>query len=398
MRLLSVLTLALLFAAGSARADSAVDDEVKKHFGLGNDLYGEQRYADALLEYDEAYRLSKNWRVLYNRGQCLVMLRREPEAIAAFELYLTEGAAQIPQDRRDAVAADLEKLRARLGRVELVSAPANHEVLVDGRVVATTPLSQPMAMGAGSHELVVRAKGQTTGFVTKVDVIAGNTHAITVKMPEQPLAPPPAPAAEPREQGFHPTPAFDLSLGVGVSIPTTVFVKAQLSGLPFAELGASFRIDPLFEVGAYAGVAGGKLKLASDVAQREKIEEDATYNYSMVGLRMRLHFARKSRWDLWGGLEVAAWRETFKFTGKPTADNSFDYEANSIAPSLSAGIDFPVSKSWMLGGTSRFSLTRGTSGSRNSCHSACAGELPGSASGFRTYFDFGGRVTWIIPL
>lgn len=397
MRSLPALVVAAVLASVAVAHADPVEDEVKKHFGLGNDLYGEARYADALVEYDEAYRLSKNWRVLYNRGQCLVMLRREPEAIEAFETYLAEGGDQVPEARRAAVHEDLEKLRARLGRVDLVSAPPNHDVLVDGRVVGTTPLGRPLLVGAGKHEIAVRPKGQTTGFVAAVDIVAGNAHSLTVKMPEPPK-PAPAPPTEPKDLGFHPTPAFDLSMILGLSIPTTVFVKARLSALPFAEVGASFRTDPLFELGAYAGVAGGQLQLASDVASREGVEQKASYDYSMVGVRMRLHLARKPRWDAWGGLEVAAWRETFRFTGKPQATNSFDYDATSIAPSLTGGVDFPIGKSWMIGGTSRLTLTSVATGSRNSCVDACGGDLPGTTSGFRSYFDFAGRITWIVPL
>lgn len=398
MRPVAALVATVVLAAPFARAEEgdAIDKETKKHFGLGNDLYGEGRYADALVEYDEAYRLSSNWRILYNRGQCLVMLRREPEAIEAFEKYLSEGGEQVPEARRTAVTEDLEKLRARLGKVELSGVVAGRQVFVDGRQVASAPLTGPLVVGAGTHEIVVRHKGQVV-FQTSINVVAGNTHALAVTepTPEKPKPPIPEP---PREQGFHPTPAFDLSLLLGVSLPTTVFLKARFSVFGFSELGASFRIDPLFEIGAYAGIAGGTLQLASDVASAEKVEQNVAYDYTTVGVRMRLHFTRKSRWDVWGGLEVARWRENFDFTGIPAETNSFSYEGTSIVPGLAGGVDFPIGKHWMLGGTSRLILTRAASGSRHSCIDACAGDLPGASSGFRSYFDFAGRLTWIVPL
>ncbi len=401
VRLRSPLVIAAVLGCAAAHAEGvapSIDDEVKKHFGLGNDLYGEGRYADALVEYDEAYRLSKNWRVLYNRGQCLVMVRREPEAIEAFERYLAEGGDQVPEARRAAVTEDVQKLRARLGQIALDGAPPNHDVFVDGRMVAATPLAKPLTVGAGSHELAVRAKGQAVGFVTTIDVVAGTTRRITMTAPAQ--APVPAPAPTIDSRGFHPSPAFDLALALGVSVPTLNFVKARLDGLGFAELGASFRIDPLWEVGAYAGLAAGKLSLASDVAQKNSVQPDATYDYSTLGVRMRLHFARTRRWDLWGGLEVAAWRERFSFAGVPDAKLSFQYDATSIAPSLSGGIDYPIGERWMLGGTSRLTFARAAEGTRYACGSdaACDGGLPGISSGLRSYFDFAGRVTWIVPM
>jgi len=93
---LTVVSCAIAFAVAGAAStplafaqakggEAKVDPEVQKHFDLANDLYNEGKYDDALVEYEAAYSAGKNWKILYNRGQCLVMVKREPDAIVDFQ-------------------------------------------------------------------------------------------------------------------------------------------------------------------------------------------------------------------------------------------------------------------------------------------------------------------------
>src|SRR5436190_21313134 len=95
------LILALLVALPSpARAD---DQEVARaHFVTGSSYYDQGRYADALHEFEEAYRLSKRVGFLYNTGVCHEHLGQVDAAIVAFEGYL--GSVSAAQERADLVA------------------------------------------------------------------------------------------------------------------------------------------------------------------------------------------------------------------------------------------------------------------------------------------------------
>src|SRR5436305_6236542 len=178
------LALALGLAASNAfaQAKPAVDPEVAKHFALGNDLYGEQKYGDALVEYDAAYDQSHNWKILYNRGQCLVMLKREPEAIESFQKYLTDGGTQVPDARRTQVEADIAKLKDRLGGIVITGAPDGSTIEVDGRIVATIPLARPIQAGAGWPEITARPPGAGIPSIKKVQVVAGKEVSLAVDL------------------------------------------------------------------------------------------------------------------------------------------------------------------------------------------------------------------------
>jgi tetratricopeptide (TPR) repeat protein len=87
------------------------DQELAKaHFLTGQDYYEQQRFEDALKEFNEAYRLSRRPAFQFNIAVCQTRLGRLDEAIAAFERYLSESPAT---PDRDEVERRIAELRAR---------------------------------------------------------------------------------------------------------------------------------------------------------------------------------------------------------------------------------------------------------------------------------------------
>ncbi len=394
-----LLASGIVAVAAPARAQPAVDPEVQKHFDLGNQLYAEGRYDDALVEYDKAYALSSNWKILYNRGQTLVMLRRDPEAIAAFEQYLTRGGDDVPAERRAAVEQDLEKLRQRIAYVTLSNAPAGATVLVDGRAAATTPLKKPIAVGAGRHVIALERDNKTV-FSKELLIAAGDTKEVAVVLaPEPKNEPPPAP----REEGGLPARAFHVALSVGIAAPMSQVARGRLDVLGGVELSGGWRLHPLWSVGAFIGGAAGRVELKSSVSTSEQIDPTGQYSFGIGGVRGRLHVLRDKYFDGWIGVDVGVWRETWRFS--PTSGSTlsgFEWAATSPALGLAAGLDFPIARAWAVGASARVFGTAVRSGDRFGCtgtDTRCDDDnLPGGGGlGGRGFFEFVARLTWSIP-
>ncbi len=388
-----------IVALVSAAHGEVVPPEVQKHFDLGNQLYEEARYDDALVEYDKAYALSNNWKILFNRGQVLVMLRRDPEAIEAFEQYLARGGKDVPDDRRASVEADLAKLRQRLAKVTLSGAPGALEVSIDGRVAGMTPLAAPLVFGAGKHVVSLR-RGNTVVFTRDVLVAAGDTKDVAVEIaPEPKKDPPPAP-----EYTGLPIHAFNLSLAIGIAPPLANVVRGRLDVLFAFEIGGEWRPSPVWSVGFFAGAASGKAQLKSTASQSLGIESSARYTGAIGGLRAKLHLLRDRYFDGWIGGDLGVWRETWNFS--PVASNTnggFEWSATSPSIGLLAGLDFPIAKTWALGASARLFGTAVQSGDRVGCtvpgDTRCDGDdLPGGGGlGIRGFFEVAARLTWSIP-
>jgi hypothetical protein len=200
-RLRLLLCLSLVAAAGSASAeDTPADAEAKAaahvHFDKGLAASNDQRFGEAEGEFEKAYQLWPDFRVLYNIGKVRVALGRAAEAVDAFEAYLDKGGQQIPEDRRaevrDAIAAALSRVAA----LTLHVSPDGAEIRVDGRVVGVAPLAGPLRVTEGKHTIEALLPSRPVQL-REIDVPGASTLEVALDFPVAAKleAPPPAPAA-----------------------------------------------------------------------------------------------------------------------------------------------------------------------------------------------------------
>ncbi|HEX4458174.1 MAG TPA: tetratricopeptide repeat protein [Polyangia bacterium] len=92
MRLFWALaTLALVCSlARPASALTEEEERAKAHFLAGQSYYDQASYADALKEFNEAYRLSKKPALLYNIARCYEGLGQLGDAVNMLERYVTD--------------------------------------------------------------------------------------------------------------------------------------------------------------------------------------------------------------------------------------------------------------------------------------------------------------------
>jgi tetratricopeptide (TPR) repeat protein len=412
-----VLALALFgsVATGTSRvlAQERVDPETQKHFDIANGLYGEQRYADALVEYDAAYDRSHNYRILYNRGNCLVMLKREPEAIETFERYLRDGGDQLAEERRSKVRADIESLKLRLGSIALDGAPDGAEVVLDGRLIGRTPIAGPIAAGAGTHDLTVRWSASLPGWSGEVRVIAGARSVAKIT-----LAPPPGTPSSVGELGAPPPPS-DGRLGEaprpprkarapGGLVSSAITISAQIGGslpendanigsaqlLAAGEVGIGWRATSFFEAGIFYGGALGSYKLNPFA----NLETNADFSYRTYGLRARMHLLRGASYDGWFGVDLGRYSESWTLKGT-AANAGFSFEGASTLFALGFGLDLPISRALAVGAAARYVASSASDGTAHGCSAGdCAGTVfTNGYSSNRGFFELGLRLIWSVP-
>jgi hypothetical protein len=154
------LAFALAFvvlAAPVAVADSKID-EAKAHFKSGTDLYDENNFRGALVEFQRAYELAPSYKILYNIGQVDMELQDYAGALVAYRRYLREGGSDVPPARVGQVKEELDKLSRRVGRIVVQTVPGA-EVLVDDIRVGFAPLPEPATVNTGRHQVTVHVTG-----------------------------------------------------------------------------------------------------------------------------------------------------------------------------------------------------------------------------------------------
>ncbi len=160
-------------AATSASAEKTRD--AGKHFQRGVALFNEADYAGALAEFKKANELAPNPAVLYNIGQTHFQLRAYAAALQTFERYLAESPAGA--EHRAEAAANVETLRSRVGKIDVV-APDGAEVTIDDEVIGRTPLPPSLA-AVGRRKVVVFKDGQQQ--LRFAEVAAGETVKVEMK-------------------------------------------------------------------------------------------------------------------------------------------------------------------------------------------------------------------------
>lgn len=271
--LLGGFTFVQASVAFAEEASGAGPSEAATRFERGLELYNDGALDAALAEFERAYELTLDSRVLYNIGYVQTQRHRYVEAIEAFERYLK--GSDVTENRRAQVLAELEKLRGRTGQLSLESNVTGAAVIVNGVSVGTVPLTGPIPVNPG----VCEVRLEKTGYSPAREILTiagGDTPRLTVTLKPvgaEALGPVvPDPAAPPRTR-YNYTPFWvsavsAVALGGGTAVMGVLALNKQ------SELEAELA-DPPSDAGAvealrqdgktFAAVADG-LAVATIVA------------------------------------------------------------------------------------------------------------------------------------
>jgi PEGA domain len=154
--------------------NAAAVAEAQGRFRRALELHDEGNLDAARTELRRAYETAPNYKVLFNLAQIEFELLDYRAALATFERYLSEGGDRIPHERRAQVQTDIDKLRTRLGSIDIAVNVPGARITVDDVPVGTTPLALPVVVSAGRRRITASLPGYVTE--TKVVDVAGGDH------------------------------------------------------------------------------------------------------------------------------------------------------------------------------------------------------------------------------
>ena len=188
--------------AGMPAADpkSPNIEAARAHFFRGVKYYEGGDYRWALLEFQRAFELSGNYRILYNLARVSEELNTYAEATRAFEEYLRLGGDDIDKQRQQEVERELETLRPKLAHLTLSINVEGAEAIVDNKPFGESPLSKAIVLDAGEHFITVRHDGYVEAE-KRVVVAAGDTLQETLTLQKEPTQTPTAIAGREKPGG-----------------------------------------------------------------------------------------------------------------------------------------------------------------------------------------------------
>jgi tetratricopeptide (TPR) repeat protein len=139
------------------------DQEIKLHFERGVQLYNDEDYKLAVVEFRRAYDLGHDYRVLYNIGQVNFQLGNYAEAKRTLQKFLDDGGARVSAEQRAQVIKDIEALKIRTAQLHVVASVGGADLLVDGERVAQIPPtgehSVQVLVNGGAHRVALTKPG-----------------------------------------------------------------------------------------------------------------------------------------------------------------------------------------------------------------------------------------------
>jgi len=176
-----VVIAGLLMLAGHAAAETEAErTEAKSLLNQGLKLLEKNDFAGARERFERAYKLVPSPKILFNLGEANLGLGRNAEALRSFEGFLDQ-APYAPQASRATAERKRDALRQKVGFIEPTSAEDGTSIAIDGQQVAQTPLSRPLGVEPGEHEITFAKPGMTPQTST-VSLLAGQSIPILVRL------------------------------------------------------------------------------------------------------------------------------------------------------------------------------------------------------------------------
>lgn len=169
-------------ADAPAAAPPAADVEsARGHFQKGVRLYKERSFDAALAEFERAYELAPDYRILYNLGQVQMERHDYVAALERFREYLKRGGAALTAGRRAEVDSQLTDLAGLVASLTVVVEPEGADLVVDGVSVGTLPIRESVLVNAGVHNVAVRKAGYAPAQRT-ITVAGGDRQRLNISL------------------------------------------------------------------------------------------------------------------------------------------------------------------------------------------------------------------------
>jgi hypothetical protein len=168
-------------AAAPAPLSETLQGDASQAYEAAKLLATNRDFAGALAEFEQAYKASKDPRLLFNMAICEKELHRYARMKLILEQFLREGGTAMTPETRATVDEALSAIRPLIASVRLTVSEAGATVSVDGDAVGTTPLATPIVVELGRHQLSVTKPGFVT-LASTIETPGGSEAVLSLSM------------------------------------------------------------------------------------------------------------------------------------------------------------------------------------------------------------------------
>ncbi len=186
-------------SAARAQAQDKLTLQARERFLEGVDAYDKGNYEDARIAFLQAYALKRHPAVLLNLGQSELKAGNVEEGGNHLHQFLRDHDAATADQRR-AAQEGISEARKKAAFVIFIIDTDGATVGIDGQVIGTSPLGDPVFLRPGEHEASAALNGKVEK--TRFTATKGSGAAVTLNLRTgessvAKVAPPPAPTPTP---------------------------------------------------------------------------------------------------------------------------------------------------------------------------------------------------------
>lgn len=162
-------------AAGQPQAPdvrSQLQEPAQRAWDAAKQLASASDYRGALVEFQRAYDLSHNPRVLYNLGVTEKLLTHYARAVDAWDKELHEGGTQLTPAEQQELKNAIAIVQQFVTTIDVTANEADATLTIDDYPAGKTPFAGPVRIDVGKRILKLSKDGFTDAVQT-VDVAAG---------------------------------------------------------------------------------------------------------------------------------------------------------------------------------------------------------------------------------
>jgi hypothetical protein len=156
-------------------------DTARKAWDAAKQLAGASDFRGALVEFQRAYDLSHNPRVLFNVGVTEKLLTHYARAVDAWDKEQSEGAGQLTPAELQELKNAVSIVQQFVTTIDVTANEAEATLTIDDYPVGKTPFAGPVRIDVGKHVLKLSKEGFIDA-VEPVDVAAGARTPVAFKL------------------------------------------------------------------------------------------------------------------------------------------------------------------------------------------------------------------------
>jgi hypothetical protein len=165
----------------AADVRSQLPEPARKAWDAAKQLAAANDFKGALVEFQRAYELSQNPRVLYNVGITEKLLTHYARAVDAWDKELHEGTGKLSATEIGELKNAVAIVQQFVTTIEITANEPDATLFVDDYAVGKTPFIGPVRIDVGKHTLRLSKDGFVDA-IQSVEVASGNKTPATFKM------------------------------------------------------------------------------------------------------------------------------------------------------------------------------------------------------------------------